>query len=159
MNKHGDRLDELFKELVPASGKAPTVAGEIVRAACKIGYRYNNDGDIINSGYGKETCNPPARYLAENTNEEIAKIIDYIFETFQGASYGNMGYECMLEKLFEKIIEYLDEHQELTETENTEDMWDYFDEDDNNWYEDEEEDDWDDWGDDEEYDEDEEDEE
>lgn len=48
------KINALFSELVPASGKADTVAGEIVRAVSRIGYRNYNDGDHIGVGYGKE---------------------------------------------------------------------------------------------------------
>ena len=51
------------KRLMPPSGKAETVAGEIIRAVDRIWYRWYNDGDKINVGYGKETCNGSARYL------------------------------------------------------------------------------------------------
>jgi len=55
--KNEQRINDLFHELVPSMGKADTVAGEIVRATCRIGYRNWNDGDHIGVGYGKETCN------------------------------------------------------------------------------------------------------
>ena len=51
-----DRSHALFKELVPISGKADSLAGEIVRAISRIGYRFYNDGDQLGIGYGKETC-------------------------------------------------------------------------------------------------------
>ena len=57
------RFDELFDELVPMSGKADSLAGEIIRAVSRIVYRYYNDGDIVGVGYGNETCNPAARFL------------------------------------------------------------------------------------------------
>lgn len=40
-------LNALADELVPLSGPANTVAGEIVRAICQIGYRWYNGGDRI----------------------------------------------------------------------------------------------------------------
>lgn len=66
-----NKIDALFEELVPASGKADTVAGEIIRAVCRIGYRWFNDGDMVGVGYGKETCNPAARYLAEKAGKDV----------------------------------------------------------------------------------------
>lgn len=63
MTKAEKRIEDLFEELVPTSGKADTVAGEIIRAIARISYRNYNDGDHIGVGYGNETCNPPARYL------------------------------------------------------------------------------------------------
>ena len=67
-----DRLNSKFDDLVPASGKAPTVAGEIVRAVCRIGYRYLNDGDQIGIDYGN-ACNAPARYLLDVVKDSKVK--------------------------------------------------------------------------------------
>ena len=69
------KINALFAELVPASGKADTVAGEIVRAVSRIGYRNYNDGDHIGVGYGKQTCNPAARYLIKNGGDEVAVMV------------------------------------------------------------------------------------
>ena len=57
--------------LMPASGKAETVAGEIIRAVDRIWYRWYNDGDKINVGYGKETCNGTARFLEKIRGAEF----------------------------------------------------------------------------------------
>ena len=40
--------DELYNQLVPASGAAETIQGEVLRAASKIVYRHFNDGDEFN---------------------------------------------------------------------------------------------------------------
>ena len=54
---------DLFKQLVPRSGPADTVEGEMVRAINRIIYRCYNDGDVIGKGYGKETVTPSAEWL------------------------------------------------------------------------------------------------
>jgi hypothetical protein len=74
MTKNFDRLNDLFDELVPSSGKAESLAGELVRATARIGYRFYNDGDQIGIGYGKETCNPAARFLIKKAPREIADL-------------------------------------------------------------------------------------
>lgn len=114
-----DRLYELFKELVPANGKAESKAGEIVRAVTRIEYRYFNDGDQIGEGYGKETCNPAARYLLNEANGVIAEIIEKMW----GACG---GYEDYLEILKVAALDYIDNNPQLKEME-TADMWDYTD--------------------------------
>ena len=133
------KINELFEQLVPASGKAPTVAGEIVRAISRIGYRNYNDGDHLGIGYGRETCNPAGRYLAAKCSREVACLV--------GDAWGiiNDGlYEVALAQLEAGVLIYLDQHPELKTTANTEDMWDY-----RNQYEDvdddEDEDDYDDY--------------
>ena len=115
------RINQIFEELVPFSGKAESLAGEIIRAICRIGYRFSNDGDHLGIGYGKETCNPAGRFLKENTNEEIAGIV--------GAMWGNpdeSAYEKQLDSLAEAVLEYVESHPELR-TRETEDMFSYYD--------------------------------
>lgn len=58
-------FEDWFDILVPRSGEAPTVAGEIVRAVNTLAYRYWNDGDKFYEGYGRETCGSSAAYLYE----------------------------------------------------------------------------------------------
>ena len=53
MTKNEDRINKLFKELVPETGKADSLAGELVRAMSRIAYRFYNDGDMVNIAYGK----------------------------------------------------------------------------------------------------------
>lgn len=60
-----DALDKLFKKLVPSSGEADTIEGELVRAIMRIWYRYFNDGDYFFRGYGKETAGSSASYLKD----------------------------------------------------------------------------------------------
>ena len=45
MLRNETRLNKLFEELVPVTGKADSMAGELVRAVSWIGYRFFNDGD------------------------------------------------------------------------------------------------------------------
>lgn len=117
-----ERINKLFEELVPASGKADTVAGEIIRAVSRIGYRNYNDGDHIGVGYGKETCNPAARYLMKNTVDEVADAIADIW----GLESDDL-YDDGLSKVETAVLTYLEQHPELKTTTNNEDMWDYRD--------------------------------
>ena len=71
MTKNAERLNALSDVLVPASGKCDSLAGELVRATERIGYRFFNDGDQIGIGYGKETCNGTARYLEKIRGTEF----------------------------------------------------------------------------------------
>ena len=114
------RLHELFEELVPPEGKAATVAGEIVRAISRIAYRNYNDGDHIGVGYGKETCNPAARYLMAYCGGDVRKIILDMWGTVS-----DRVYDAALALLEAQEISFLDTHPELRETESTEDMWEY----------------------------------
>lgn len=136
MTAREEKINELFEELVPDSGKAATVAGEIIRAISRIGYRNSNDGDHVGVGYGKETCNPAARYLMKKAGEEVADAIADLW----GLEPDDL-YDERLAEVEEAVIAYIEKHPELKEIENTEDMWDYrneYDDADDEWDEDDE---------------------
>ena len=116
---------------MPASGKAENLAGELVRAMARIGYRWYNDGDQVGIGYGRETCNPAARFLIHKGNKEVSDLAASIWGIHS-------------EEAYEKLIDLLagaEGHPELR-TLPTIDMWDLRDpdEDVDDW--DEEEEDW-----------------
>ena len=60
-----DRLQKLFNKLVPGSGAAETIEGEMVRAVMRVWYRYFNDGDYFFRGYGKETAASSVSWLKD----------------------------------------------------------------------------------------------
>lgn len=133
------RIDELFYELVPFEGKCESLAGEIIRAFCRINYRYYNDGDQIGVGYGNETCNAPARFLEANCNDSIKEVVRSMWNSL-------FGYESKLEILSELILEFIENNPDLKHTE-TVDMFDFTLKEDYDYcdeWEDEEEDYWED---------------
>ena len=137
MTKNENRINKLFEELVPTSGKADSLAGELVRATARIGYRFFNDGDMVNQGYGKETCNPAARFLIAKGNAEISSLTVALWEIFSEDAY-----EKVLDTLEGAVADYVEQNPDLR-NQPTEDMWDFKDEEedrDDSW--DEEEDDW-----------------
>ena len=87
MTKNEDRINKLFKELVPETGKADSLAGELVRAMSRIAYRFYNDGDMVNIAYGKETCNPAARFLIAKGNAEVSSLTAGLWEIFSEDAY------------------------------------------------------------------------
>ena len=100
--------------LMPVSGKAETVAGEIIRAVDRIWYRWWNDGDKINVGYGRETCNGTARYL------EKIRGTDFPAEVWNG-SLGEDAYTEFTENLVAEMYAFIKAHPELETTPNSED--------------------------------------
>ena len=70
----------LYDELVPMSGKCDSLAGEMVRAIARIGYRFFNDGDWLNVGYGIETVNPAARFLLSVGDDNVRAVIAQMCE-------------------------------------------------------------------------------
>lgn len=115
------KINELFEELVPASGPAETEAGEIVRAICRIAYRNYNDGDHIGVGYGKETCNPAARFLMAHGTPEIRKLVQDLWGT-----HSDDLYDAGLQVLEQFVIAHLEQHPELRDKQRSEEIWDYY---------------------------------
>lgn len=137
MTTNQDKINALFEELVPASGKADSLAGELVRATSRIGYRFYNDGDQLGVGYGKETCNPAGRFLIKKAPKEIGDLVAALW-----GMYSEDGYEAVLDVLVGKVADYVDANPDLR-SQPTEDMFDFYDkyEDvDDSWEEDEEDD-------------------
>ena len=138
MTNTDNRINELFRELVPFEGKADTVAGEIIRAICRIGYRYINDGDRIDIGYGKQTCNPAARYLQSVCDLRIQLSIAIMW-----SEYNEAEYEELLEELKQDILDFLEKHPELKTTPNDTNMNDFTSpEDEDYWDDEDDEDEW-----------------
>ena len=131
MTKNETRLNRFFEELVPLSGKAETRAGELVRAAVRIDYRFFNDGDQIGKGYGNETCNAAARFLMKHADETTAAIVKALWEVSS-----DQAYETLLDIMIQLVCDYIDNHPELR-TMETEDMFDYSKPEDRIYYEDE----------------------
>lgn len=104
MTKNEERLSKLFNELVPDMGKADSLAGELVRAINRIGYRFCNDGDMVNQGYGKETCNAPARFLMAKGNHEIADLTVALWEIFSEDAY-----EKVMDTLEGAVADYIEQ--------------------------------------------------
>jgi hypothetical protein len=82
-NTASEQLQELFDLMVPRAGSSDTAAGELVRAMMRLQYRWHNDGDMFNQGYGLETCAPSAAYLCDNVEPAAA-----LFEQLTGIMEG-----------------------------------------------------------------------
>lgn len=116
------RINELFKKLVPAVGKADSLAGELVRATCRLGYRFYNDGDMVGVGYGNETCNAAARFLEHNGNDKIVRYVQRLAEN----NYDERKYEYNLCRLTGTVADYVEQNPSLRQQE-TVDMNSYYD--------------------------------
>jgi hypothetical protein len=117
-----EELDSYFESLydtyIPDYGKADTVGGEIVRAFCRINYRWFNDGDYAGYGYGMETVGPACTYLIgipelEDAVENILNIVD-----------NDEAYEKALLVLGNDVANYLDSNPNLFNDKNEDDFQD-----------------------------------
>lgn len=120
MTENDKKLEALFNELVPRIGKASSLAGEVVRAAGRIGYRWSNDGDQIGIGYGKETCNAAARFLLIHGNKDVQVLITALWGLSDYRQYTRI-----LDQLIGAVVNFVNGNPELR-TMPTEDMFDYF---------------------------------
>ena len=102
------------RRLMPPSGRAETVAGEIIRAVDRIWYRWYNDGDKINVGYGRETCNGTARFL------EKIRGTDFPAEVWNGW-LDDDAYAKFVDGLADEMFAYLKAHPKLKKTPNADD--------------------------------------
>lgn len=121
MTELDQRFHEYFERLVPPEGKAPSEAGEIVRAMTRIAYRNCNDGDHIGLNYGNETCNAAARYLQAHVGGDARTIIDDMWGMISDTLY-----DAAVVTLQKVVLDFLDRHPELEQKDNQEDMWDYY---------------------------------
>lgn len=113
------RLGKTSSGLIPPIGKADSMAGEIARAANQIVYRYLNDGDMVNVGYGKETCNPAARFLLAHGNGFIQSLTKNLWNALTEEIY-----QFILVSFASAVADYIAANPELRDI-PADDMWDY----------------------------------
>lgn len=113
-------LSALFDISVPESGIAPTVGGEIVRAAIQILNRWYNDGDVFFKGYGLETCGGSAQYIIDNLPSAKRGMMRIVEQ-----DYDDMDYEDVVDSTIRVIAGELVENPKLFITPNAVDSRDY----------------------------------
>lgn len=124
--------DIMFNELVPGSGNADNLGGELLRAAERIAYRYWNDGDKAGEGYGRETVNPAVRFMEARVERQdgcnLCDLVDEIYD-FVNRGYCNLvdnDYEILTWNILRETILYIILKQAWN-IPNKEDMWDFKD--------------------------------
>ena len=65
------QVNEAKKWLVPDEGKAPTVAGEMIRAICRLWYRWHNDGDAVDRCGMPEVISGAYHYLEAKGSDDV----------------------------------------------------------------------------------------
>ena len=118
LSKNDLRLKSLFDELVPMSGKCDSLAGELVRAANRIDYRNFNDGDHVGVGYGKETCNPAARFLLKYGDSFVKDAVNALW----GVQTDKV-YDFLVDVMIGCVCDYVESNPDLRKM-PTENMFD-----------------------------------
>ena len=123
INAIGDdwSFEHVFDTLVPNSGKCDTLAGELVRAANKLDYRWYNDGDRWFEDYGIETCGQPAYFIMNFKHEDETPFWDIVSICAED-NKDNDEYDDWINHLRDFIIDYIRNRPELFAME-TEDMY------------------------------------
>lgn len=94
-----------WKELVPASGKAKTPIGEVMRCFAKVSHEYFQNGSILGKGWNNKSnydaANDMDRALQANglNDNELCKLWDKIWATRSEAAYDHY-----LAEFYEKFI-------------------------------------------------------
>ena len=118
-------VNRLFDELVPPSGPAKSLVGEIVRAMSRIGYRFLNDGDRYYEGSGLETVAPAMQYIIDFIEDhgdakdidKARKLIRYFNEV---GDESKQAYEDNIRQIFDIVFSILsyDRNEELLDMPN-----------------------------------------
>jgi len=120
------RISVLFDKLVPGSGNADTVEGEIIRALNRIIYRWGNDGDLFWSGYGAETAGPAMEFLTDASG--IPLEIRTKFKAWEDDNFGKDYDKKELEDLASIALQYVEmKVRENDLTKNEDDLFNYGD--------------------------------
>lgn len=103
------KFDKLTGKYMPDQGEADNELGEILRSINRVAYRYYNDGDRWNQGYGKETVNWAVNYLEkvskkEGLPNEIANgLTDGVIMLKGSKSKNKHGYEQGIKMLIQTL--------------------------------------------------------
>ena len=120
----------LFDALVPGSGHADSLGGELLRAAERIAYRYYNDGDMAGEGYGRETVNPAVRYMKFAVRPSVSPLYGIVNDFYRFIDYGcnvnDQKYEIMVMDLLKYTVIHIVENK-LWDVPNKNDMYDFRD--------------------------------
>jgi len=120
------RISDLFDKLVPGSGNADTVEGEIIRALNRIIYRWGNDGDHFAQGYGAETAGPAMEFLTDAPG--IPSEIRAKFKAWEDDNFSNDYDKEELEDLAQIALQYVEMKVRKDElTKNEDDIFNYGD--------------------------------
>ena len=118
------RISALFDKLVPSSGNADTIEGEIIRALNRIIYRWGNDGDLFWNGYGAETVGPAMEFLTDASG--IPSEMRAKFKAWEDDNFSKDYDKKELEDLASIALQYVEmKVREGDLTKNEDDIFNY----------------------------------
>ncbi len=106
---------------------APTLGGELVRAARYIISAFRDDGEKVGWGYAREVLNPAARFIVENTEYKQNDVFEDLLD---GQTYNDDAYRQFIDMFETDFADYLRDHEELFRKLNKKDFTENVNEDD-----------------------------
>ena len=120
--KHQAELNRITA-LVPDSGPAETLEGELLRSVTRLYYDYYNNG-MCNNTSGA------VNFLIKYNDEislGIGKELGAVYDSSVSGGYGYVNLEVQLEKIVDSVVVYIASVKEYTV--NTENLFDFSDDD------------------------------
>jgi len=119
--KYQKEYDQMVNDLVPASGKCDTLAGEMIRAVSRLGY------DFYNNGMGNNTSGALNFLESQGVTDSdtFATIYEYTRGRIYHGHYNNDRLQESIEHLVDQTVGMILRNPQLMTIENQEDMFDY----------------------------------
>ena len=123
-------FDKLFDALVPDTGVANTIAGELVRALNRVDFRDFNDGEIFYEGDGLDSAGSSMAFVADffsdrfNDSEDTDTAAEDIYNEIINMAEDKLtdsAYRTQLYDLEKQVVNWIKNHEELLVEPNTED--------------------------------------
>ncbi len=89
---------------------APTLGGELVRAARYIIAAFRDNEEKVGWGYAREVLNPAARFIVENTDYKQNDVFEDLLD---GQTYNDDAYRQFIDMFEIDFADYLRDHEEL----------------------------------------------
>jgi len=122
---NSERFEKMWEELVPASGNASSLAGEMIRAAGRLRH------DFYNNGMGNNTSGA-LNFLREKgaIDKELHEyVLPYTTGRLYEGRYENDLFHVAIDRIVEITSRFIAFNPQLIVIENTEDMFDYTEDD------------------------------
>ncbi len=113
--------------LMPTMGNCDTVAGELIRAASKLGH------DFYNNGMGNNTSGAVNFLKAKGAVDRVTYQVIYEYTRgllYDGHYKGDL-FQLAMESMVDQTVEFILANPELETEANSADMWDFSDPDQN----------------------------
>lgn len=115
---------ERLLELMPASGKAATVAGELIRSMSRLSYDFYNNGMGNNTSGALAFLHLQGVFDNEDDDECIGVIHPYTRGRTYGGNYDGDKLQAAMEKMVDLALKHIKDNPELEIKPNEQDMLD-----------------------------------